>query len=211
MSAQATELNVFRTAMKVVSNGDKTVDKVTKPLVELFKLTGNIDSFQENYDDAVAEHAAQKSNKITQAKVSRAWALASKRIYFHLGEAGFRFSAPSIRSGGKVEVTTIAEARRNNAAETQKKADTLNASIAASNARSEQAKIEKMQQATPDSIAGDLQQVLELSGVSLASVARILYHGDDWSRFVRDVTQLDSAHHATAEQVTAEQVTAEQV
>lgn len=203
MSAQATELNVFRTAMKVVSNGDKTVDKVTKPLVESFKITGDVVQFQENYDDAVAEHAAQKSNKIAQSKVSRAWALASKRIYFHLGEAGFRFSAPSIRSGGKVEITTIAEARRNNAAETQKKADTLNASIAASNARSEAAKLEKMQQATPETLANDLRQVLELSGVSLASVARALYQGDDWSRFVRDVNQLDSARHATEIRVDA--------
>lgn len=204
MSAQATELNVFRTAMKVVSNGDKTVDKVTKPLVESFKLTGDVVQFQENYDDAVAEHAAQKGNKITQAKVSRAWALASKRMYFHLGEAGFRFSAPSIRSGGKVEITTIAEARRNNAAETQKKADTLNASIAASNARSEAAKLEKMQQATPETVANDLRQVLELSGVSLASVARALYQGDDWSRFVRDVNQLASvASRATEIRVDA--------
>lgn len=198
----ATELNVFRTAMKVVSNGDKTVDKVTKPLVEAFKLTGNTDSFQENYDDAVAEYAAQKGNKMAQAKVSRAWGLASKRMYFHLGEIGFRFSAPSIRSGGKVEITTIAEARRNNAAETQKKADTLNASITASNARSEAARLEKMQSATPEAIADDIRQTLELSGVSLASVARILYQHDEWTKFVRDVNQLASvASQATAIEV----------
>ena len=204
MTAQATELNVFRTAMRVVSNGDKTVDKVTKPLVETFKLTGNIVQFQENYDDAVTEYAEQKSNKNMQAKVSRAWGLASKRMYFHLGEAGFRFSAPSIRSGGKVEITTIAEARRNNAAETQKKADTLNASIAASNARSEAARLEKMQSATAESIAEDMKQTLELSGISLANVARILYSGEDWIKFVRDVNQLATvANHATAIQIDA--------
>ena len=198
----AIELNVFRTAMKVVASGDKTVDKVTKPLVETFKLTGNTDSFQENYDDAVAEYAAQKGNKMAQSKVSRAWGLASKRMYFHLGEAGFRFSAPSIRSGGKVEITTIAEARRNNAAEVQKKADVLNASIAASNARSEAARLEKMQSATPESIADDIRQTLEVSGVSLASIARILYQGEDWSMFVRDVNQLNSvASQATAIEV----------
>ena len=202
MSAQATELNVFRTAMKVVSNGDKTVDKSVRPLIESFMLTGNTDEFQANYDDAVAEYAQQKSNKTAQAKVSRAWALASKRMYFHLGEAGFRFSAPSIRSGGKVEITTIAEARRNNAAETQKKADVLNASITASNARSESARLEKMQSATPASIADDIRQTLELSGISLASVARILYSGDDWDKFVRDVNQLNSvAIQATAIEV----------
>ena len=202
MSAQATELNVFRTAMKVVSNGDKTVDKSVRPLIESFMLTGNTDEFQANYDDAVAEYAQQKSNKTAQAKVSRAWALASKRMYFHLGEAGFRFSAPSIRSGGKVEITTIAEARRNNAAETQKKADVLNASITASNARSEAARLEKMQSATPESIADDIRQTLELSGISLASVARILYQNDEWSKFVRDVNQLASvASQATAIEV----------
>ena len=202
MSAQATELNVFRTAMKVVSNGDKTVDKSVRPLIESFILTGNTDEFQANYDDAVAEYAQQKSNKTAQAKVSRAWALASKRMYFHLGEAGFRFSAPSIRSGGKVEITTIAEARRNNAAETQKKADVLNASITASNARSEAARLEKMQSATPESIADDIRQTLELSGISLASVARILYQNDEWSKFVRDVNQLASvASQATAIEV----------
>ena len=202
MSAQATELNVFRTAMKVVSNGDKTVDKSVRPLIESFMLTGNTDEFQANYDDAVAEYAQQKSNKTAQAKVSRAWALASKRMYFHLGEAGFRFSAPSIRSGGKVEITTIAEERRNNAAETQKKADVLNASITASNARSEAARLEKMQSATPESIADDIRQTLELSGISLASVARILYQNDEWSKFVRDVNQLASvASQATAIEV----------
>ena len=202
MSAQATELNVFRTAMKVVSNGDKTVDKSVRPLIESFILTGNTDEFQANYDDAVAEYAQQKSNKTAQAKVSRAWALASKRMYFHLGEAGFRFSAPSIRSGGKVEITTIAEARRNNAAETQKKADVLNASITASNARSEAARLEKMQSATPESIADDIRQTLELSGISLASVARILYQNDEWDKFVRDVNQLASvASQATAIEV----------
>lgn len=202
MSAQATELNVFRTAMRVVSNGDKTVDKVTKPLIESFILTGNTDEFQANYDDAVAEYSANKANKQTQARISRAWGLASKRMYFHLGEAGFRFSAPSIRSGGKVEITTIAEARRNNAAETQKKADVLNASITASNARSESARLEKMQSATPESIADDIRQTLELSGISLASVARILYSGDDWDKFVRDVNQLNSvAIQATAIEV----------
>ena len=202
MSAQATELNVFRTAMKVVSNGDKTVDKSVRPLIESFMLTGNTDEFQANYDDAVAEYAQQKSNKTAQAKVSRAWALASKRMYFHLGEAGFRFSAPSIRSGGKVEITTIAEARRNNAAETQKKADVLNASITASNARSEAARLEKMQSATPESIADDIRQTLELSGISLASVARILYQNDEWDKFVRDVNQLASvASQATAIEV----------
>ena len=165
-------------------------------------LTGNTDEFQANYDDAVAEYAQQKSNKTAQAKVSRAWALASKRMYFHLGEAGFRFSAPSIRSGGKVEITTIAEARRNNAAETQKKADVLNASITASNARSEAARLEKMQSATPESIADDIRQTLELSGISLASVARILYQNDEWDKFVRDVNQLASvASQATAIEV----------
>lgn len=49
-----------------------------------------------------------------------------------------------------------------------------------------------MQQSTPETIASDLRQTLELSGVSLASVARILYHGEDWLRFARDVAQLAS-------------------
>lgn len=203
--------NLFQVAMRIVSNGDKTLDKLAKPMASQFQLDGSSAPYQVAYDDAVAAYALAKGNKTQQAKISQAWALASKRAYYHLNAVGFRLSSPSIRSGGDVTILLVAEARKQAAAENQAKVDKLNATIATASARSEQAKLEKMQQATPETIASDLQQVLELSGVSLASVARILYHGDDWSRFVRDVTQLDSANHATAEQVTADQVTAEQV
>ena len=207
----STDSNLFQVAMRIVSNGDKTLDKLAKPMASQFQLDGSSAPYQVAYDDAVAAYALAKGNKTQQAKISQAWALASKRAYYHLNAVGFRLSAPSIRSGGDVIILLVAEARKQAAAENQAKVDKLNATIATASARSEQAKLEKMQQATPESIAGDLQQVLELSGVSLASVARILYHGEDWVRFVRDVTQLDSSRHATAEQVTAEQVTAEQV
>ena len=203
--------NIFQVAMKVVTNGDKSLDKLAKPMAAQFQLDGSSAPYQVAYDDAVAAYALAKNSKIQQAKISQAWSLASKRAYYHLNAIGFRLSSPSIRSGGDVTILLVAEARKQAAAENQAKVDKLNATIATASARSEQAKLEKMQQATPESIASDMQQVLELSGVSLASVARILYHGEDWSRFVRDVTQLDSANHATAEQVTAEQVTAEQV
>ena len=198
--------NLFQVAMKVVTNGDKSLDKLAKPMAAQFQLDGSSAPYQVAYDDAVAAYALAKNSKIQQAKISQAWSLASKRAYYHLNAIGFRLSSPSIRSGGDVTILLVAEARKQAAAENQAKVDKLNATIATASARSEQAKLEKMQQATPESIASDMQQVLELSGVSLASVARILYHGEDWSRFVRDVTQLDSANHATAEQVTAEQV-----
>ncbi len=203
--------NLFQVAMKVVSNGDKTIDKLAKPMASQFQLDGSAEPYQVAFDDAVAAYALAKNSKIQQAKISQAWSLASKRAYYHLNAIGFRLSSPSIRSGGDVTILLIAEARKQAAAENQAKVDKLNATIATASARSEAAKIEKMQQATPETIASDLRQVLELSGVSLASVARILYHGDDWTSFVRDVTQLNSASHATVEQVTAEQVTAEQV
>lgn len=203
--------NLFQVAMRIVSNGDKTLDKLAKPMAAQFQLDGSSAPYQVAYDDAVAAYAIAKGNKAQQSKISQAWALASKRAYYHLNAIGFRLASPSIRSGGDVTILLVAEARKQAAAENQAKVDKLNATIATASARSEAAKIEKMQQATPESIAEDLRQVLDLSGVSLASVARILYHGDDWSRFVRDVTQLDSANHATAEPVTTEPVTAEQV
>lgn len=199
----ANESNLFQVAMRIVSNGDKTLDKLAKPMASQFQLDGSPAPYQIAYDDAVAAYALAKGSKTQQAKISQAWALASKRAYYHLNAVGFRLSSPSIRSGGEVTILLVAEARKQAAAENQAKIDKLNETIATASARSEAAKIEKMRLATPDSIAGDLQQVLELSGVSLASVARILYHGDDWSRFVRDVAQLDSARHATEIRVDA--------
>lgn len=197
--------------MKIVANGDKTLDKLAKPMAIQFQLDGSSVPYQVAYDDAVAAYALAKGNKTQQAKISQAWALASKRAYYHLNVVGFRLASPSIRSGGDVTILLVAEARKQAAAENQAKVDKLNATIATASARSEQAKVEKMQQATPESIAGDLQQVLELSGVSLASVARILYHGEDWLKFARDVAQLASLSpngFVTADDnlVTAEQV-----
>ena len=184
--------NLFQVAMKVVTNGDKSLDKLAKPMAAQFQLDGSSAPYQVAYDDAVAAYALAKNSKIQQAKISQAWSLASKRAYYHLNAIGFRLSSPSIRSGGDVTILLVAEARKQAAAENQAKVDKLNATIATASARSEQAKLEKMQQATPESIASDMQQVLELSGVSLASVARILYHGEDWLRFARDVAQLAS-------------------
>ena len=182
--------NIFQVAMKIVTNGDKTLDKLAKPMAAQFQLDGSSAPYQDAYDDAVAAYALAKGSKTQQAKISQAWTLASKRAYYHLNAVGFRLSSPSIRSGGDVTILLVAEARKQAAAENQAKVDKLNATIATASARSEQAKLEKMQQATPESIASDLRQTLELSGVSLASVARILYHGEDWLKFARDVAQL---------------------
>lgn len=185
--------NIFQLALSVVTNDDKRLDRLAKPMASQFTLDGRVIPFQEAYDDAVASYATAKGNKTQQARISRAWALASKRIYYHLGEVGWRFSAPSLRSGGDVSIMTITEARRENAAQTQAKADKIKAAIASASARSEAVKHDKMLNATPESIASDLAEILCISGVSLASVARALYHGEAWDLFVRDVNQLASA------------------
>lgn len=184
--------NIFQLALSIVTKDDKSLDKIAKPMAQQFTLDGRVVPYQEAYDDAVASYATAKGNKTTQAKISRAWALASKRMYYHLGEAGWRFSAPSLRSGGDVSIMTVSEARKENAAQTQAKADKIKAAIASASARSEAVKHDKMLHATPESIASDLAEVLGVSGVSLASVARVLYHGEAWELFVRDVNQIAS-------------------
>jgi hypothetical protein len=193
MSESTIKESLFAAAMAAVTNGDKRVDRAAKPMATQFVLDGSIVPYQANYDDAVKAYDDAKGNKERQTVISRAWALASKRAYYFLGESGFRLSCPSVRSGGVVSILPIKEARDAAKAEEVAKADRLLASIESAKIRSEQARIEKMRQATAETIANDIRETLALSGISLASVAKLIYDTPEtWAEFAQAVEYLST-------------------
>lgn len=171
--------NLFRMALTRVKNDQKALDKPAKCMVDQYMLDGRIEPYQDIFDDAVAERLSKKGNKEQQATVSAAWTLCSKRLYGQLGQKQLRPIFPSICSGGKVEIKTIAEARRDNAVAVQVKADTLRAAAERSATRSEDARIDKMRNATAESIAQSLRETLALSGVSVSALAWEITHGEN--------------------------------
>ncbi len=186
--------NLFRLALNRVKNDQKALDKPAKAMVSQYLLDSRVEPFQEIFDDAVAERLANKGNKTQQGLVSQAWTLAAKRIYWHLGESQLRPIFPSICSGGNVEIKTVSDARRDNAAAVQKKADDLQAASERSALRSEANKIERMKNETAKSIADSLRDTLTLSGISIADIAWEITHGDSpietWDTFMLAVTYL---------------------
>jgi hypothetical protein len=188
MSESTIKESLFSAAMAAVTNGDKRVDKAAKPMATQYCLDGKATPYQDAFNDAVLAYNEGKGNKTRQAIISRAWALASKRAYYFLGEGGFRLSCPSVRSGGEVSILPIKEARDAAKAEQVAKTDKLLASIESAKLRSEQARIEKMRQATAESLANDLRETLALSGINLASVAKLIYNTNEtWAEFVHAV------------------------
>lgn len=187
----STTENIFRQALARASADVKALDKPAKAMVSQFLLDSRLDPFQETFEDAVAERLLAKGNKARQALISSAWTLASKRLYWHLGQVQLRPIFPSICSGGQVEIKAIADARRDNAAATQAKADALQAAAERSASRSEEARIDKMRHADATSIADSLRETLLLSGVSVAALAWALTHGSNpsetWEKFIGDV------------------------
>jgi hypothetical protein len=203
--------SLFAAAMAAVTNGDKRVDKAAKPMATQYCLDGKATPYQDAFNDAVFAYNEGKGNKTRQAIISRAWALASKRAYYFLGENGFRLSCPSVRSGGEVSILPIKEARDAAKAEEVAKADRLLASIESAKIRSEQARIEKMRQATAETIANDIRETLALSGISLASVAKLIYNTNEtWVEFVQAVEFVSTVEVlALASEVSIEAVTLE--
>jgi hypothetical protein len=110
-----------------------------------------------------------------------------------------------------VSILPIKEARDAAKAEEVAKADRLLASIESAKLRSEGARIEKMRSATAESIADELRETLSLSGISLASVAKLIYDTNDtWDEFVRAVDFVSTTEAiAIASEVSAEAVTME--
>lgn len=186
--------NLFRLALNRVKNDQKALDKPAKAMVQQYLLDSRVEPFQEIFDDAVAERLANKGNKTQQGLVSQAWTLASKRIYWHMGESQLRPIFPSICSGGNVEIKTVSDARRDNAAAVQKKADDLQAASDRSALRSEANKIERMKNETAKSIADSLRDTLTLSGISIADIAWEITHGDSpietWDGFMLAINHL---------------------
>jgi type IV pilus biogenesis protein CpaD/CtpE len=87
-----------------------------------------------------------------------------------------------------VSILPIKEARDAAKAEEVAKADRLLASIESAKLRSENARIEKMRSATAESIANDIRETLALSGINLASVAKLIYDTPEtWDEFVHAV------------------------
>ena len=203
--------SLFAAAMAAVTNGDKRVDKAAKPMAIQYCLDGNATPYQDAFNDAVLAYNEGKGNKTRQAIISRAWALASKRAYYFLGENGFRLSCPSVRSGGEVSILPIKEARDAAKAEQVAKTDKLLASIESAKIRSEQTRIEKMRQATAETIANDIRETLALSGISLASVAKLIYNTNEtWAKFVQAVEFVATSEAiAIASEVSIEAVTLE--
>jgi hypothetical protein len=203
--------SLFSAALAAVTNGDKRVDRAAKPMAAQYVLDGAVAPYQSAYDDAVLAYTESKGNKTRQAVISRAWALASKRAYYFLGENGFRLSCPSVRSGGEVTILPIKEAREKAKAEEVAKADRLLSSIESAKLRSEDARIEKMRQATAETIANDLRETLSLSGISLASVAKIIYDTpESWAEFAQAVEYLSANETVTmATETSIEAVTLE--
>ena len=190
----STSENIFRLALNRVKNDQKALDKPAKAMVQQYLLDSRVEPFQEIFDDAVAERLANKGNKTQQGLVSQAWTLASKRIYWHMGESQLRPIFPHICSGGNVEIKTVSDARRDNAAAVQKKADDLQAASERSALRSEANKIEKMKSETAKSIADSLRDTLALSGISIADIAWEITHGDSpietWDGFMLAINHL---------------------
>lgn len=190
----STNENLFRLALNRVKNDQKALDKPAKAMVQQYLLDSRIEPFQEIFDDAVAERLSNKGNKTQQGLVSQAWTLASKRIYWHMGESQLRPIFPSICSGGIVEIKTVSDARRDNAAAVQKKADDLQAASERSALRSEANKIEKMKSETAKSIADSLRDTLAVSGISIADVAWEVTHSDNpvetWEVFMLAINHL---------------------
>ena len=203
----STNENLFRLALSRVKSDQKALDKPAKAMVSQYLLDSRVEPFQEIFDDAVAERLANKGNKAQQGLISQAWTLASKRVYWHLGEAQLRPIFPSICSGGNVEIKTISDARRDNAAAVQKKADDLQAASERSALRSEANKIEKMKGETAKSIADSLRDTLAVSGISIADVAWEITHSENpvetWDTFMLAIAYLgmngkvDNAAQAT--------------
>ena len=189
-----TSENLFRMALARVKNDHKALDKPAKCMVDQYMLDGRIEPYQDIFDDAVAERLSKKGNKDQQATVSAAWTLCSKRLYGQLGQKQLRPIFPSICSGGKVEIKTIAEARRDNAVAIQKKADDLQAASERSALRSEANKIEKMKGETAKSIADSLRDTLAVSGISIADVAWEITHSENpvetWDTFMLAIAYL---------------------
>jgi hypothetical protein len=202
---------LFAAAMAAVTNGDKRVDRAAKPMATQYCLDGNATPYQDAFNDAVKAYDDAKGNKERQTVTSRAWALASKRAYYFLGENGFRLSCPSVRSGGEVSILPIKEARDAAKAEQVAKTDKLLASIESAKIRSEGARIEKMRQATAETIANDIRETLTLSGISLVSVAKLIYNTpESWAEFVRAVEFVTTVEVlAIASEVSVEAVTLE--
>lgn len=190
----STNENLFRLALHRVKNDQKALDKPAKAMVQQYLLDSRIEPFQEIFDDAVSERLAQKGNKTQQGLISQAWTLASKRIYWHLGEVQLRPIFPSICSGGNVEIKTVSDARRDNAAAVQKKADDLQAASERSALRSEANKIEKMKSETARSIADSLRDTLAVSGISIADIAWEVTHSENpvetWEVFMTAINYL---------------------
>lgn len=190
----STNENLFRLALNRVKNDQKALDKPAKAMVQQYLLDSRIEPFQEIFDDAVAERLSNKGNKTQQGLVSQAWTLASKRIYWHMGESQLRPIFPSICSGGIVEIKTVSDARRDNAAAVQKKADDLQAASERSALRSEANKIEKMKSETAKSIAESLRDTLAVSGISIADVAWEVTHSENpvetWEVFMMAINYL---------------------
>ena len=211
MNENTLKESLFSAAMAAITNGDKRVDKAAKPMATQFVLDGSVTPYQANYDDAVKAYDDAKGNKERQTVISRAWALASKRAYYFLGENGFRLSCPSVRSGGEVSILPIKEARDAAKAEQVAKTDKLLASIESAKLRSEDARIEKMRSATAETIANDIRETLALSGINLASVAKLIYDTPQaWDEFVRAVEFVSTTEAiAIASEVSAEAVTME--